>query len=351
MKKRVLMAMSGGIDSSVAAILLQQQDYELVGVTFRNFDLPCKQGDDDTVVKARQLAEKLGFEHHELDVREAFHQTVIRNFIDEYLCCRTPNPCVVCNKAIKWGMLMQFADEQNCDLLATGHYAQVACENGRHFVRKGKDVLKDQSYFLWKISDEYLKRTLFPLGGLTKQEVKEIAAQHGFVKLSEQKESEDICFLPDNNYREFLQEHVPNLSEVMRPGKFVDVEGKVVGKHSGLYNYTIGQRKGLGIALGVPAYVVSLDARRNRVVVGSKEDLQGDVLFAKDVNMVKYADFVDGQTFDCRIRYRSKGVPAQLFHDELGVRVAFLEKVESITPGQSVVFYEGDDIVGGGVIV
>lgn len=345
------MAMSGGIDSSVAAILLLQQGYELVGVTFRNFDLPCQPEADDTVAKARQLADKLGFEHHELDVRDEFGQTVIKNFIDEYMCCRTPNPCVVCNKAIKWGMLMKFADEHHCDLLATGHYAQIGCENGRHFVRKGKDVLKDQSYFLWKISDDYLKRTLFPLGGLTKPEVKEIAAQHGFVKLSEQKESEDICFLPDNNYREFLQQHVPNLPEMMRPGKFVDVEGKVVGKHSGLYNYTIGQRKGLGIALGVPAYVVSLDAQRNRVVIGSKEDLQGDMLLANDVNMVKYADFTDGQIFDCRIRYRSKGVPAQLFHDEQGVRVVFSEKVESITPGQSVVFYEDEDLVGGGVIM
>lgn len=344
------MAMSGGIDSSVAAILLQQQ-YDLVGVTFRNFDLPCQtDSSEDVVESARQLADKLGFEHHVLDVRQQFRETVVQNFIDEYMRCRTPNPCVMCNPIIKWGELLRFADTMHCELLATGHYAQIACLNDRYFIQKGKDALKDQSYFLWRVKDDYLRRTLFPLGGLTKQEVREIAAEHGFVMLTEKKESEEICFIPDNNYRNFLKEQVPDLDERMRPGKMVDTEGKFLGKHTGLYNYTIGQRKGLGIALGVPAYVVALDAERNRVVIGYKDDLQGKELLLEDIHMMKYPDFEDGQQFDCRIRYRSKGVPAQLYHEGDKVRVVFAEAVESITPGQSTVFYEGDDLVGGGLI-
>lgn len=339
------MAMSGGIDSSVAALLLRQQDYEIMGITFSNLE-----GDESAGEEAGTLAKQLGIEHHKLDVRQCFRQTVIKNFIDEYLSARTPNPCVWCNQIIKWGMLLQKADELNCDFLATGHYAQIIQRDGRFFIKKGKDILKDQSYFLWKLTSEQLSRTLFPLGALTKAEVREIASSNGFVNLSQKKESEEICFVPDNNYRNFLKENVPDLQDKMRPGKFVDIEGKVLGMHTGLCNYTIGQRKGLGIALGVPAYVVALDSRRNRVVIGNKEDLRGSELVAQDVNLTKYNDFADGFSVDCRIRYRSQGVPAKLYHTENGIRVLFDEPVESITPGQSVVFYENDELVGGGII-
>mgnify|MGYP003318588443 CR=1 FL=1 len=346
------MAMSGGIDSSVAALLLQQQNYDLVGVTFCNMDSFCQNQQGATELdEARALADKLGIEHHVLDVREVFRKTVIQNFIDEYLCCRTPNPCVICNPVIKWGQLLQFADEMNCQWLATGHYAQIGCKNDRHFVRKGKDVRKDQSYFLWKLKDEFLRRTIFPLGGLTKQEVRELAAQNGFVSLSEKKESEEICFVPDDNYRTFLKENVPDLDEKMKPGKMVDKEGKVLGQHCGLYNYTIGQRRGLGIALGIPAYVVGLDEERNRVIIGSREDLMGRELRVRDANIVKYPDFKDGQQVGCRIRYRSRGVRARLYHDGDYVRAELEAPVDSITPGQSAVFYEGDDLLGGGIIM
>lgn len=352
------MAMSGGIDSGVAAMLLREQEYELVGVTFQNVggaDENCPSADvgcgaSTAVEEAKKLAEQLGIEHHTIDARSLFRETVMQNFIDEYLRARTPNPCVWCNPIIKWGLLLQKADELHCDILATGHYAQIAQQNGRFFLKKGKDVLKDQSYFLWKLTSKQLSRTIFPLGGLTKAEVREIAAAHGFVKLSQKEESEEICFVPDNNYRNFLLANVPDLEQRMRPGKFVDTEGKVLGKHSGLFNYTIGQRRGLGIALGVPAYVVALDAQRNRVVIGTKEDLQGSELLAADLNFTKYADFEDGMTVNCRIRYRSQGAPAKLYHTDGGVRVLFDNPVESITPGQSVVFYENDDVVGGGVI-
>lgn len=358
MKRRVLMAMSGGIDSSVAAILLQEQGYELVGVTFRTFDsmrescIAQEKGccTIDSIMEAKHLAQKLGIDHHILDAREIFRKTVIQNFIEEYMQCRTPNPCVLCNPVIKWGELIRLADELHCDFLATGHYAQIGHQNGRTFLKKGIDNTKDQTYFLWKVPGKLLERTIFPLGGLEKKEVRAIATAHGYVKLSEKKESEEICFIPDNNYRNFLKDNVPNLDNRMRPGKFVDINGKELGKHAGLYNYTIGQRKGLGIALGVPAYVVGLDAERNRVVIGFKEDLQGEGLLLNDVRMTKYEDFEDGQEWHCRIRYRSQGYPARLYHDNDGIRVVFNEPVESITPGQSAVFYEGDDVVGGGII-
>ncbi len=357
MGKRVLMAMSGGIDSSVSAILLQQEGYELVGATFQNFDVPasCTQqdkacGSSDAVGEARQLAEQLGIEHHVLDVRDAFRKSVMQNFIDEYLHSRTPNPCVLCNPIIKWGMMLQLADQLGCELLATGHYARIGHHEGRFFLQKGKDKLKDQTYFLWKLSSEQLQRTLFPLGDLTKEEVREIASKHGFVALSQKKESEEICFIPDNNYRNFLQQEVPNLNQLQRPGKFVSTDGKIIGKHNGLYNYTIGQRKGLGIALGVPAYVVALNPDKNQVVIGYKEDLLSNELIIKDVNLTKYEELEDGMEVRCRIRYRSQGATARLFRDENGIRILFDTPVESVTPGQSAVFYENDDLIGGGII-
>ena len=306
MKPRVLMAMSGGIDSGVSAMLLQEQGYELVGVTFRTFDSiteSCMAREKgccsvDSIFEAKHLAEKLGFEHHVLDARDTFRKTVIQNFINEYLQCRTPNPCVLCNPVVKWGMLLDVADELGCDFLATGHYARIGEQDGRMFLRKGRDVQKDQTYFLWKLTPEHLRRTIFPLGDLTKDEVRAIAAGHGFVKLSQKKESEEICFVPDNNYRNFLHENVPDLAERMPPGLFVSPEGKMLGQHGGLYNYTIGQRRGLGIALGAPAYVVALDAEHNRVVVGNKEDLLSGSLVVHDLNLAKYADFPDGMQVD-----------------------------------------------------
>lgn len=359
MKKRVLMAMSGGIDSSVAAILLQEQGFDLVGVTFRTFDqitescIAREKGccSVDAIFEAKHLAEKLGFEHHILDVRDLFRKTVIQDFIDQYLQCRTPNPCVLCNPIIKWGRVLEMADELVCDYIATGHYARIAQSGDRYFLQKGVDTQKDQTYFLWKLTSEMLQRTLFPLGGLTKTEVRRIAADHGFVKLSQKKESEEICFVTDDDYRHFLQDEVPDLQERMPVGEFVTTEGKVVGKHQGLYNYTVGQRKGLGIALGEPAYVVALQPDTNRVVLGKREDLQHSRCVVSGLNMAKYADFENGMKVICRSRYRSAGTPATLRHlNDTSVEVLFEEPVFAVTPGQSAVFYEGDDLVGGGII-
>ena len=358
MSKRVLIAMSGGIDSSVSAILLKKQNYELVGVTFRTFDSiteSCMAKEKgccsiDSIFDAKNLAQQLGFEHHILDVRNEFRKTVINNFIEEYLQCRTPNPCVICNPVIKWGLLLNFANKLHCDYLATGHYARIQNSNDRYYLQRGKDHLKDQTYFLWKLNQFSLARTIFPLGNLTKLEVRQIASDNGFTKLSQKKESEEICFITDNNYRNFLKREITDINSLQHPGNFVSTSGVILGQHTGLYNYTIGQRKGLGIAVGKPIYVIALDKVNNNVVLGSKEYLQGNSLFVKDINMMKYPSITDGMEVICRVRYRNQGVRAKLFNDNDKIHVVFYEHVESITPGQSAVFYENNDIVGGGII-
>ena len=357
MADKVLMAMSGGIDSSVAAILLLEQGYELVGVTFRNHDFITTDSTDDEhfnadpLFDAEILAKKLGFENHIIDVREMFKNTVINNFVDEYLHCRTPNPCVFCNLCIKWGFLLTVADKLGCKFIATGHYAQLALENDRYFLKKGVDAAKDQTYFLWALTQENLSRTIFPLGKLTKAEVRNIAAAHGYERLLKKGESQEICFVPDNDYRKFLEDNVQNIKELHVAGNFVDTFGKVLGQHRGLYNYTIGQRKGLGIALGQPAYVVALNLADNTVVLGNKDELSGQRLHAGKVNMMKYSHVTDGMEVMAKIRYRNHGGKAKLYVEDYGLRVEFEQPVDSITPGQSVVFYEDDDLVGGGVIM
>lgn len=347
---RVLIAMSGGVDSSVAAMLLKENGHELVGVTFCNYDAPAH-STNNSISEAQTLAKKLGIEHHVLDVKDCFRNTVIQNFIEEYLNGRTPNPCTVCNHYIKWGLLLKFADEMQCQKLATGHYAQVREENDRFFIRKGSDNMKDQSYFLWKLTQNQLQRTIFPLGEYTKPEIKAIAAQLGYVQLSEKKESQEICFISNNDYRTFLAANVPDYANICRCGNYLDTSGKIIGTHQGYPNYTIGQRKGLGIALGVPAYVVAIHPEENEVVIGTKEDLAGTSCMVKDINLMKYETIPDNFSCTVRIRYRSQGETAHLFHEANGIRCEFKNAVESITKGQSAVFYEGPDIVGGGTIV
>ena len=383
MKNKILMAMSGGIDSSVAAIELRRKGYDLKGVTFTQLTL-----DSPAVTEARQMAADMGFEHHTLDIRREFHDSVICNFIDEYLHGRTPNPCVQCNSNIKWGKLQKFADELGCFYIATGHYAQIAqTPEGRYFIRKGADEHKDQSYFLWRLTQENLSRTLFPLGAYTKAEVRQIAFDNGYEQLSKKGESQEICFIPDNDYRNFLRANVPNYDKKYKKGDFIDINGKVLGKHQGFPNYTIGQRKGLGIALGETMYVVRIDAQKNQVVLGRKEDLLTKTCYAHDLNMMKFPDFIDGQAVMAKVRYKSRPGLAYLYHadsNELSdksdclisptsqtgqtedlnnsslltphsslVRIVFDENIESITPGQSVVFYCGEnytDVLGGAIL-
>lgn len=358
-KHKVLLGMSGGIDSTVSAMLLLEQGYEVVGVTFRTFDsikescIAKEKGccSIESIMEAKHNAEKMGFEHHIVDFRDTFKQCVIQNFIDEYMVGHTPNPCVLCNSHIKWGELMRVADEYGCDYIATGHYARIAERDGHVLLRAAADTRKDQTYFLWMLTEEQLRRTIFPLGDLTKDQVRDIARQHGYVKLAEKRESQEICFIPNDDYRTFLRANVPDYDERVREGDYVDAEGKVLGKHLGFVNYTIGQRKGLGIALGHPAYVTHIDAATNRVTLGSNDDLFATELTyrpaGRSIAIASSPVTGNPSPITAKIRYRSQAVPVK---DIDGNRIVFATPVWGVTPGQSLVLYQDDLVIGGGII-
>ena len=363
-KTRVLLGMSGGIDSTVSAMLLLEQGYELVGVTFRTYDsikescLAKEKGccSVESVMEAKHNAERMGFEHHIVDFRETFRRCVIQNFIDEYMAGHTPNPCVLCNSTIKWGEMLRLADELNCDFIATGHYARIEERNGHLYLAAAADTRKDQTYFLWRLTEEQLRRTVFPLGGYTKDQVREIARSHGYETLAQKRESQEICFVPDDDYRAFLRANVPDYNERVRAGEYIDKDGKVLGTHSGFVNYTIGQRKGLGIALGHPAYVTHIDAASNRVTLGTNEDLLASELTFRVVNPLRL--LTDGSPVTAKVRYRSPAVETilqptpPLRGGERGeVCLQFTSPVWGVTPGQSVVLYQDGLVIGGGIIV
>jgi tRNA-uridine 2-sulfurtransferase len=356
---RVLVAMSGGIDSSVAAVMLHEQGYEVVGMTMKTWDYASSGGNKketgccslDSINDARDIAVKLGFPHYIIDIREEFGDFVINHFTDEYMAGRTPNPCVLCNTHIKWDALLRRADQLGCDFIATGHYANVREENGRYIISKGLDEHKDQSYALWGISQESLSRTIFPLGGLRKTEIRQMAMDRGFTALVNKPESYEICFIPDNDYRSFLKRRVEGLEEQVAGGEFVLEDGTVVGKHEGYPFYTIGQRKGLGIALGFPAYVTRIDKDQNRVVLGNFEDLAKNAMTVGKLSMGKYENLI-GQPIPTitKVRYNDPGTEAIIEQEGDKMKVHFLRGVHAIAPGQAAVFYEGNDVVGGGWI-
>ena len=351
------MAMSGGIDSTVAALLLKEAGHELVGATFRTFDVDdihCAEqgcGSEDSVREAQEMAARLDIEHHVVDFRKAFRQNVMQNFIDEYMAGRTPNPCVRCNSAIKWGMLLKLADELGCEKIATGHYARIVEYEGHAYLAKAADEQKDQTYFLWMLTEMELRRTLFPLGDFTKPQVREMAAARGFHKLSQKTESQDICFLPDGDYRDFLSRNVPDFAAKCFPGDFLDVEGNVIGKHEGFPNYTIGQRKGLKVAFGTPRYVTAIDAVHNAVTLGERDDLYTTQLTASHCRFTDASKLDPDVRVHARIRYRSKATEAVLKADDDKALLTFTEPVWGVTPGQSLVIYQDNRVVGGGVIL
>jgi tRNA-specific 2-thiouridylase len=352
--------MSGGIDSSVAAVLLHEQGYEVVGMTMKTWDYASAGGSKketgccslDSINDARQIAVELGFPHFIIDIRDEFGDFVINNFTDEYLAGRTPNPCVLCNTHIKWDALLRRADQLGCQFIATGHYANVRHEDGRYIVSKGLDDNKDQSYALWGVSQESLARTLFPLGGMRKTEIYDEARRRGFTELVNKPESYEICFIPDNDYRGFLKRRVEGLEARVAGGEFVLRDGTVVGKHEGYPFYTIGQRKGLGIALGFPAYVTEIRPDSNQVVLGNFDDLASTTTVVGKLNMGKYAS-LEGRGLVpsiTKIRYNHDGAAA--FLEQVGDKIYayFEEPVHAVTPGQAAVFYEGNDVLGGGWI-
>lgn len=357
-KGRVLVAMSGGIDSSVAAVMLHEQGYEVIGMTMKTWDYQSSGGSKketgccslDSINDARNIAVSLGFPHYIVDIREEFGDYVINHFTEEYLNGRTPNPCVMCNTHIKWDSLLRRADKLSCDFIATGHYARVRQENGRYVISRGLDEGKDQSYALWGISQESLSRTIFPLGQLHKQEIREMATEWGFHELVTKSESYEICFVPDNDYRGFLKRRVENLEEKVAGGEFVLEDGTVVGTHKGYPFYTVGQRKGLGIALGYPAYVIEIQKDKNRVVLGSFDELERDGMYVKNLTLQKYDRLTERLDTITKVRYNDSGSPAVIEQVGDTMKVYFGKGVHAIAPGQAAVFYEGDDVIGGGWI-
>ena len=357
--KRVLVAMSGGIDSTVTALLLQEQGFEVIGITMKTWDYATSGGANaketgccslDSINDARHIAVEKGFPHFILDIREEFGDFVIDNFVDEYLSGRTPNPCVLCNTHIKWQALLKRADKLGCQFIATGHYAQVRQHNGRYVLSKGADAAKDQSYVLWGLEQDVLARTLFPVGAYTKPQIRQMAADWGYLELSKKQESFEICFVPDNDYRGFLKRRVPTLEAEVAGGLFVDVNGKLLGTHKGYPFYTVGQRKGLDIALGRPVFVVEIRPETNTVVLGDLEDLNRTAMYVRGITWGKAGALPEGAPATVKVRYKDAGTSAQLFREGDLVRVEFDGEVRGIAPGQSAVFYDGDDVLGGGWI-
>jgi tRNA-specific 2-thiouridylase len=350
--------MSGGIDSSVSAMLLHEQGYEVVGLTMKTWDYATSGGSKketgccslDSINDARSIAVDKGFPHYILDIREEFGDHVINDFVSEYLAGRTPNPCVKCNTHIKWEALLKRADRLDCEFIATGHYANVREENGRFVISKGKDSWKDQSYVLWGVTQECLSRTIFPVGSYHKTEIRDMASRMGFHDLANKPESYEICFIPDNDYRSFLKRQVTDLEDRLANGAFVNTKGEFLGRHKGYPFYTIGQRKGLEIALGKPAYVVDIQPKTNTVVLGDESDLQRQEMWVKDVNLVKYSTLEEPLEAVTRIRYKDRGTAGTIQAVGDKVKVVFHAPVSAVTPGQSAVFYEDDDVIGGGFI-
>lgn len=357
---RILVAMSGGVDSSVASVMLHEQGYEVIGLTMKTWDYASSGSSSketgccslDSINDARSLAVNYGFPHYILDIRDEFGDFVIDNFVDEYLAGRTPNPCVLCNTHIKWEALLKRADKLDCEYIATGHYANIyRHDNGRYVVSKGKDENKDQSYVLWGVSQRNLARTKFPLGSFTKSEIRQMALDMGQMELAGKSESYEICFVPDNDYRAFLRHRVSDIDEQIGKGNFILSNGTVVGQHQGYPYYTIGQRKGLGIALGRPVFVTKILPESNTVMLGDESELERGSALVKNINLVKYEHIHEPLEAVTKIRYKDAGMLSHIVEENGLMKVDFHHRVKGIAPGQSAVFYEGNDLLGGGFLV
>jgi tRNA-specific 2-thiouridylase len=344
---KAAVAMSGGIDSSVAAALLKQEGYDVIGVTM---ELADNTDNQNAIESARRAAARLDIPHHVIDLRDIFERVIIADFCREYSLGNTPNPCILCNRYIKFGVLREKAKELGAEFLATGHYARTKQDkkSGRRLLKKGKDKQKDQSYFLYRLTQEQLADILLPTGNLTKENVKQKATE---LKLTANKrsESQEICFIPGADYVSFLKDHATMLPPA---GPILDVEGNVLGQHEGIAFYTVGQRKGLGITSSKPLYVIDIEPAKNAVIVGSKAQTYSDILIANSLNWIGGTMPEKPIKMKASIRYRHPEVEAEVSpRNEDSVYVKFTEPQMAVTPGQSVVFYDGDTVIGGGTII
>lgn len=349
-KKIVAMAMSGGVDSSVSALLLQQQGYKVIGLTMRLWRDEAQKQDYTAEKDAAAVCQILGIEHHVVDYTKIFRETVVANFLDEYALGRTPNPCVYCNKKIKFGALYQEAERLGADLLSTGHYVRLAeDDNGIRHIRRAAYLPKDQSYVLYHLNQEILHHVIFPLGEYNKEEAREMAKEHNLPVFAK-KDSQDLCFIPDNDHDSFLSRYSLRKD---RPGNFVDGQGHILGKHKGLSHYTAGQRKGLGIAAAEPFFVLGLNVEKNQVILGFGKDAN---CFGLRANQMVFADgstLVNPLPCAIKIRYNAKLMEAVVNppNEQGEAQVIFSGPLRGIAPGQSVVFYQGDICLGGATIL
>ncbi len=365
---KIAIAMSGGVDSSAAAAVLKEQGHELVGFTMQlwnqrrniNVDehgesLPSRCCSLDDVYDARRVAESLGFPFYVLNLEKDFEDSVVNPFIESYLSGETPIPCVACNSRLKFASLDKMALSLGCEKVATGHYARVEYDSAadRYRLYRGKNHWKDQSYFLWELTQDQLSRSYFPLGAMLKSEVRDIA-RGAELYTAEKQESQEICFVPDGKYSEFIDrylKHEGRESEIPEKGEIVNLSGEVLNEHTGIHRYTIGQRRGLGIAHEKPLYVVQIERAKNRIVVGEKEELDRPSFIAKGVNWVSYDEPAEPVRASVKVRYRHEPEPATITAFEgCRARIVFDEPQPAITPGQATVFYDGEEVVGGGWI-
>lgn len=338
--KRVTVAMSGGVDSSVAAALLKQEGYEVSGL-YMEPGADIMSSNLETLERTCQL---LDIPLHKINLEKEFKQLVIDYFCQEYGRGRTPNPCVACNKYVKFGALLKEALGRGADYFATGHYARVEAAPEGYKLKKAVDITKDQSYFLYTLGQEQLKHLVLPLGELTKERVRGIAEELN-LPTGGQRDSQDVCFIPDNDYRAFVAKRIPQ-----RGGEVVDINGRFLGKHRGLAGYTIGQRQGLGLTSEEPLYVLEIDAENNRIIVGSREQALHNILVARQLNWVSGQSPKEPMEVTAKIRYKAPEAAAEVYPVDDGVEVRFSEPQSAVAPGQSIVFYQGDELLGGGII-